>query len=187
MTWRHILPAASLVLASTAAVAADQASIRDFAGDWRGVEVTKNDQAIAAKPQDLDLRLSSEDDGFRLSWIRFSREPGGGLEREKAEASFAPTDRPGVFAFRPGPTSLLGRLFGDPATANPLDGKTLLWARLDGATLTVYSLSIDDHGRFDLNRYARTLTDHQISLQYTRRTENDVILTVEGRLEKAGD
>jgi hypothetical protein len=185
MTWRHILLAASLVLASPA-VAADQASIRDFAGDWRGVEVTKNDQALAATPQDLDLRLSPESDGFRLSWIRFSRAPDGGLEREKAEASFAPTDRPGVFAFRPGPTSLLDRLFGDPATANPIDGKTLLWARLDGATLTVYSLSIDDHGRFDLNRYARTLADHQMSLQYTRRSENDVILTLEGRLEKAG-
>jgi hypothetical protein len=185
MTWRHILLAASLGLVSPA-VAGGELSIRDFAGDWRGVEVTNSDQAIAATPKDLDLQLSPEGDGFRLNWIRLARAAGGGLERQKAEASFAPTDRPGVFAFRPGPTSLLGRLFGDPATANPLEGKTLLWARLDGATLTVYSLAIDERGGFDLNRAARTLADGKMTLQYTRRSENDVILTVEGRLEKAG-
>ncbi len=185
MTWRHVLLATSIVLVSTT-VAADQRSVRDFVGEWHGVEVKTSDQTEAATPQDLDLRLSAEDDGFHLNWITFRRGAGGGLQRQKTEASFAPTDRPGVFAFRPGKKSFFSSLFADPAVANPLKGETLLWARLDGATLTVYSLAINDRGGFDLNRYARTLTDHQMTVEYTRRSENDVILTVEGRLEKTG-
>ena len=86
----------------------------------------------------------------------------------------------------PAMTSLFSSLFADPATGNPLEGETLLWARLAGSTLTVYSLAIDAQGGFDLDRYARTLTDEGMAVRYTRRIENDVILTVEGRLEPAG-
>lgn len=185
MTWRHMVLATGLALLSTP-VAADGASIRDFAGDWHGVEVHASDPKISVAPGDLDLKLNPEDDGFHLDWTTFERASDGQLQRQKAEASFAPTDRPDVFAFRPGSRSLFSRLFADPAIANPLKGDTLLWARLDAATLTVYSLAIDDHGGFDLNRYARTLTDHGMTVRYTHRIENDVILTIEGRLEKAG-
>ena len=115
-----------------------------------------------------------------------ARENGGELRREKAEASFTPTDRPGVYAFDAGDESLFSSLFADPATGNPLEGETLLWARLAGPTLTVYSLAIDAQGGFDLDRYARTLTDEGMAVRYTRRIENDVILTLEGRLEPAG-
>ena len=185
MRGRQILLAAGLALVSTAVVA-NAASIRDFAGAWHGVELHAGEQTIAATPDVLDLKLSPEDDGFRLEWTTFKHTADGHLQPQQIQASFAPTDRPGVFAFRPDRGSLFSRLFGDPATANPLKGQTLLWARIDDATLTVYSLAIDDHGGFDLNRYARTLTDQGMTVHYTHRIENDVILTVDGRVEKAG-
>jgi hypothetical protein len=185
MTWRPVLLATSLALVSAPVAAAD-ARIADFAGEWHGVELHASDPSVVATPRDLDVQLSTDDGGFRLEWVTFERGPDGHLQREKLEARFAPTDRPGVFAFRPGESSLFSRLFGDPATANPLKGETLLWARLDGATLTVYSLAIDHHGGFDLDRYARTLTDHQMTIRYTHRVENDLMLTIEGRLEKPG-
>ena len=187
MTWRLILVATSLALASASA-AADDAGINDFSGDWRGVElrVSGEDGKAAPTAEDLNVRLRREDVGFQMSWIGFERKGGEGLKRQKFEASFTPTDRPGVFAFNPGKPSLLSRLFADPATGNPLKGETLLWARLQGATLTVYSLAIDGHGGFDLDRYARTLTGNGMTVSYTHRIENDVILTIEGRLEKAG-
>jgi hypothetical protein len=185
MRGRRVLLAAGLALVSTA-VAADAASIQDFAGAWQGVELHASDSRIEATPDDLDLKLSPEDDGFRLEWTTFARTSDGHLQRRQVDARFAPTDRPGVFAFRPDHGSFFSRLFADPATANPLKGETLLWARLDGATLTVYSLAIDNRGGFDLNRYARTLTDGGMTVRYTHRIENDVILSVEGRVEKAG-
>ena len=187
MKWRLILVATSLALASVSA-AADDTRIDDFYGNWQGVDLhaTGTDGSVAPTAADLNVRLRREDAGFQMSWIAFERQGGAGLKRQKFDASFTPTNRPGVFAFNPGKPSLLSRLFADPATGNPLKGETLLWARLEGATLTVYSLAIDDHGGFDLDRYARTLTDDGMTVRYTHRIENDRILTIEGRLEKAG-
>jgi hypothetical protein len=185
MTWRHIVLATGLALASTT-VAAEDARIDAFKGDWHGTEVSASDQTVTLAPVDLDIRLQVQGSGFHMAWTGFERQADGRLARQAVDASFTPTNRPGVFAFDPGKPSLLSRLFADPATANPLKGETLLWARLEGPTLTVYSLAIDDHGGFDLDRYARTLTDHGMTVRYTHRVENDRILTVEGRLERAG-
>jgi hypothetical protein len=187
MRWRHVAVVVALALASGSGAAAD-ATIEDFSGDWQGVELrtSGDDKALTFTPEDLDVRIRSDGAGFHLSWTAFSRQDGGELTRRKAEASFTPTDRPGVYAFDPGGASLLSRLFAAPATGNPLDGETLLWAHLVGPTLTVYSLAIGSDGGFDLDRYARTLTDEGMTVRYTRRIENDLILTVEGRLEAAG-
>lgn len=187
MSWRQAVVAVGLLLAAGGA-AADDATIEDFSGSWRGVELQSSgaDEGLEFKPEDLDVQIRIAGDGFHMSWTGLARQNGGELTREKAEASFTPTDRPGVYAFDAGDASLFSSLFADPATGNPLEGETLLWARLAGSTLTVYSLSVDDQGGFDLARYARTLTDQGMAVRYTRRIENDVILTLEGRLEPAG-
>jgi hypothetical protein len=187
MRWRHVVVVIALALASGSGAAAD-VTIQDFSGGWQGVELrtSGDDKGLKFTPEDLDVEISSDGDGFHMSWTGLARQDGGKLTRQKTEASFTPTDRPGVYAFDPGGASLLSRLFADPATGNPLEGETLLWARLVGPTLTVYSLAIDSDGGFDLDRYARTLTDEGMTVGYTRRIENDLILTIEGRLEAAG-
>lgn len=187
MRWRHVTVAVGLLLASAGGAAAE-ATIQDFSGSWRGVELrtSGDDKGLQFTPEDLDVQIRRDGDGFHMTWTGFSRQDGGELTRQKTEASFTPTDRPGVYAFEPGAPSLLSRLFADPATGNPLKGETLLWARLVGPTLTVYSLAVGSDGGFDLDRYARTLTDEGMTVRYTRRIENDLILTIEGRLEAAG-
>ncbi|HSA80381.1 MAG TPA: hypothetical protein VLE23_06130 [Geminicoccaceae bacterium] len=187
MRWRHVAVLVGLLLAAASGAAAD-VTIQDFSGDWRGAELrtSGDDKGLQFTPEDLDVQIRGNGDGFHMTWTGFSRQDGGELTRQKTEASFTPTDRPGVYAFDPGGVSLLSRLFADPATGNPLTGETLLWARLVGPTLTVYSLAIDSHGGFDLERYARTLTDEGMTVRYTRRIENDLILTIEGRLGPAG-
>jgi hypothetical protein len=187
MRWRHVVAVIGLALASGSAVADDPA-IGDFVGSWRGVELQSSgdDEGSAFAPDDLDVQIRSERAGFSMSWTGFSRTDDGKLTRQRSEASFMPTDRPGVFAFDAGAPSLFSRLFADPATGNPLRGETLLWARLAGPTLTVYSLAIDDQGGFALDRYARTLADQGMTAHYTLRTENALVLMIDGRLE-AGD
>lgn len=187
MRWRHVAVAVGLLLAAVRGAAAD-VTIQDFSGDWQGVELrtSGDDKGLTFAPEDLDVQIRSDGAGFHLSWTAISRQDGGELSRQKTEASFTPTDRPGVYAFDPGGASLLSRLFADPATGNPLEGETLLWARLVGPTLTVYSLAIGSDGGFDLDRYARTLTDQGMTVRYTRRIENDLTLTIEGRVEAAG-
>ncbi len=91
-----------------------------------------------------------------------------------------------MFAFDPGGGGLLASLFADPATGNPLEGETLLWARVEGPTLIVYSLSINQKGGFNLERNARTVEHGAMTVRHSYRFENDRVVTIEGRLERVG-
>lgn len=158
-----------------------------FHGDWQGVEVTVDagGDRFAATAEDLNVRIAPDDGGFRMRWTALARESSdGSLARQPVEARFAPADRPGVFVFDPEQSSLLLRLFGDPATNNPLEGEPLLWARLEGQTLSVYGLSVTPEGGFDLYQHVRTLTGDGLTARHTHRTERGVV-TLEGRLVPA--
>ena len=185
MRWRH-LAVAGLALASATASAADP-TIADFEGTWQGtdLQVSGDARSLALEPEDLDVQIETDRGGFRISWTGLARQIGGDLAPHQIDASFGQTDRPGIYAFEPGQTSFFG-LFADPATGNPLQGETLLWARLAGATLTVYSLAITPDGGFDLDRYARTLVDGGMDVHYTHRMENNRVVTIDGRLEPKG-
>jgi hypothetical protein len=120
MEWRHVVVVIGLALSSASAAA--EVAIQDFNGSWRGVEVrtSGDDKGLAITPEDLDVQIRGADGGFHMSWTGFARQADGELKRRTVEASFTPTDRPGVYAFDPGQSSLLSRLFADPATGNPL-------------------------------------------------------------------
>ena len=185
MRWRHVA-VAGLALASATASAADP-TIADFDGAWQGAElqISGDARGLALEPEDLDVQIQAGAGGFRISWTGLARQPGGDLARHKFDATFALTDRPGVYAFEPGDTSFFG-LFADPATGNPLEGEMLLWARLAGKTLTVYNLAITLDGGFDLDRYARTLGEDGMQVHLTHRMENNRVVTIEGRLAPQG-
>lgn len=186
---RHALAIAIfLVVFEPLAAAAADATLEDFSGHWRGEEVTLPDDThgIELRPEDLDVSITPEGDGFRLRWIELERRGAGTFGRREIAASFRATDRPGVFAYHEVPGSLLGRLFASPATGNPLEGETLLWARLEGRTLVVYSLRLTHEGGFELHRAARTLEDGAMSLEHSIRTEGGGKIGIRGRLRAAG-
>ena len=188
MSWRRALAATALLLGPCAA-SADQATIEDFVGEWRGAEVSIDapEQAPKLAASDLDMTITGTDGGFQIRALALGREPDGTLAARPFEAAFAPTDAPGVFAYDPGTGSLLSSLFADPAVGNPLQGDTLLWARLQDDTLHVYSLAIDPAGGFALEHSTGRLTDDGIVARYELRSQNDRIAIVEGQLERAGD
>lgn len=183
--------AVTLVIALCAplpAWAAD-APLTSFYGQWRGTEVAvENDGlGIELRPDDLNVTITPDGDGFRLHWVTLERHPlAGTFTRREAEARFQPTARPGVFAFEETPGTLLGRLFASPATGNPLEGETLLWARLDGPALVIYSLGITHDGGFDLHRAAHRLEDGDMALEHTIRIEDQAEIAIRGRLKPAG-
>jgi hypothetical protein len=159
-----------------------------FYGDWQGEELTVEDgsNGLEVTAEDLGVRIESDGSGFRMHWRALSRErAGGALTRREVEARFEPAGRPGVFAFDPGQSSLLLRLFGNPSTNNPLEGEPLLWARLDGETLSVYGLAINAEGGFDLYQHVRTLTGEGMTARHIHRTEREAV-TLDGRLVRAG-
>ena len=158
-----------------------------FHGDWQGKELTVEDGSadLKATADDLSVRITPDGSGFRMRWTALSREKSGGpLARRAIEARFRPTERPGVFAFDPERSSMLLRLFGDPSTSNPLEGEPLLWARLEGETLSVYGLAVNSDGSFDLYQHVRTLSSEGMTARYTHRTEHEAVI-LEGRLVRS--
>jgi hypothetical protein len=188
MRWRRAL-AASTLLVGPCAASADQVTIEDFVGRWRGTEVSIDapEQTPKLAASDLGMTITEANDGFQIRALALGREPDGTLAARPLEAAFAPTEIPGVFAFAPGSGSLLSSLFADPAVGNPLQGDTLLWARLQDDTLHVYSLAIDPAGGFALEHSTGRLTDDGMVARYELRSQNDRIAIVEGRLERAED
>lgn len=188
MTWRHVV-AASVLLASSFAAGAAEVSIHDFSGQWRGVElsVVGAEEAPKLSPADLDMAITEENGGFRVRAFALGREPDGSVAPRQMDATLAPTDTPGVFAFEQGDGGLLSSLFADPAVGNPLEGDTLLWARVAGETLHVYSLAIDQAGGYALEHATGELAGDGMVTRYELRLENDRVVTVVGRLERAGD
>jgi hypothetical protein len=178
-----------LALLWPAAVAGDEVAISDFFGSWKGVEIAADgSQAdLGLTPADLNTEITKSGDGFRIEGLAIGRRVPDSVELAKrpTEASFTPTDRAGVYAFDPG-GSLFASLFADPATGNPLEGDVLLWARLEGATLHLYSLSVDPGGGFELEHGKGTLEGDALIIDFVGRMENDQRYTIQGRAERVG-
>jgi hypothetical protein len=178
---RSVLPVIIGLLIGAGAASADQPTIADFYGEWRGVDARGQGDV---EPGDLSVTIRPDGDGFRMGWTALEIGSGGGVSgRQEVGVSFAPTGKPGVFAYREEPGSMLERLFASPATSNPLEGETLLWARLAGPTLTVYSLALEDDGGFRLDRHERTLQEGSMSYVGSRRTGQGPSVIAEGRLQ----
>jgi len=163
-----------------------------FYGTWNGVSLSSSGgaESLEFNPDDLDVQIEPDGDGFQMRWTSLTHtehdDAHSELVRQPVDARFTPTDRPGVFAFNPKDSSILLGLFGDPATNNPLEGEPLLWARVDGQSLSVYGLVIGSDGNFDLYQHVRTLTDDGMIAVHTHRTEHDPAVELEGRLERDG-
>lgn len=181
--WPGLVAVYALLLCAASPRAAD-GPLEPFYGDWQGVDLEVHAAATELEPtaDDLDVAIRPDGDGFHVRWTTFQRGGRDGMARQAYEARFGATERPGVFAFAQKPGSLFGRLFAAPATGNPLEGETLLWARLQDGTLILYSLGLTEQGGFDLNRHAWTPGDDGMSVTYTRRTEEGEVTRIAGRL-----
>jgi len=165
--------------------AADLSSIKAFLGDWKGDPASLATETLP--PAALDLRVQSDTKGFRLSWHDLGTGDPEKRGVDDIDASFLLTERPGVYEYAAEPGSLLTRMFASPSTANPLDGETLLWARVDDQTLAVYSMTVDRRGDFNLDHYSWTRTEKGLRLKFSKRTKDLGVETmIEGDLVAEG-
>jgi hypothetical protein len=164
-TWKVTL----LACVIPGVVWADQPSIEAFIGSWKTAEISSSSDALA--PNALDLKIAAEAGGFSLVWRDLGKSGQAGIGSEGIEAQFVPANRPGVYEYQPSSGSLFSSMFASPATGNPLEGETLIWARIDGDTLAVYSMMIDQAGGFDLDHYSWERTETGLQLTFTKKTE----------------
>ncbi|MCL6609278.1 MAG: hypothetical protein K6T74_14425 [Geminicoccaceae bacterium] len=99
------------------------------------------------------------------------------------DASFGPTDRPGVLEATA--TGLFAILGSRRAPANPLEGEELLWAREAGAALIVSRLAIDA-GRPSIERAQLLRAGERVRLRLERLVGERMVVELEAELARTG-
>lgn len=174
---RAVTPLLVLLALSGPAFAQD-ASIRAFAGTWEGVGIAENRDSLyfGVSTRDLNVRITPRDRSFEVFWTTLIRSGGSpenpDMRRREASLTFRPTDNPGVFEAR--------------SSENPITGGVLSWARLHGNTLSVYQMTLNEEGGYELTSYDRTLTGAGLDFTFRRIRDGEPVRTVEGRLVKTG-
>jgi hypothetical protein len=109
--------------------------------------------------------------GFRIAWTTIKRKGSSPndlrVEMSRSSARFLPSGRPGIY-----------HAVGN---ADPLAGGALMWARLSGDILSVYSLVVEPDGVPELHVYRRMWTAKGLELYFTAARDGMVVRTVRGR------
>ncbi len=159
------------------AEAADDITFDAFYGKWKGNAIAEEPPGafLGFTSRDLDIVIGPKGNGFNLNWttIIYPEEEGKEVRRRNASIDFAPSDKPGVF-------QALGR-------ENPHSEGGYVWARIEGQTLRVNSLTIDQRGLYTLQVYKRTLTGRGMELDFVSITEDLPQRSVKGRLVKVSN
>lgn len=168
---------AGIVLAGAARAQSPGLALETFFGTFAGSGVAETPDSLyfGTTARDLDVTIGPEGPegkNFRVRWTSVIRSGGGAkpdARRKTATRVFEPTGRAGVYR---------------GAAADPLAGGEIAWARLAGNTLTVYLLVVRADGRYEIQKYDRTLMDTGMKLEFTRLRDGAPVRRVTGRLIK---
>ena len=167
----------AVLTAPGGAKAVDDISFDAFFGQWKGNAVAEEPPGafFGFTSRDLDIVIGPKDQGFNLSWttIIYPEAEGKEVRRRDASIDFRPGDKPGVF-------QAVGR-------EDPHQEGGYVWARIEGQTMRVNSLTIDERGRYTLQVYKRTLTGGGMELDFVSIQEDEPQRAVKGRLVKVAN
>ena len=154
-----MVAALAVLLFSPALASADNLSINDFRGIWRGAELAAptTGSSVPRTLQDLDMKILPLEDGrIEMAWYTSMPLNDADKNSDAMNATlltFTPSDHPGVWH-----ALSAWRDYSD---------EVAVWARLAGRTLTVYHMIVEANGAFRMNIYRRTLAGSKIVFEYT--------------------
>jgi hypothetical protein len=153
-------------------------TIKDFEGHFVGMGVTRVKQptgSVAARDRDLDVVIiAGSDGGFSVSWKTVYLYRWTKSEKSKKHFStltFKPTDKKNVWrAVRSG---------------DPLKGRAMVWARIDGKVLKVYVIAADPAGGLATAIYERRITKQGMQLRFLSTRDGKPVRSVNAVLRRA--
>lgn len=175
MPWSALGLTIALVL--VAAVQAAQADIARFAGEYAGsAEVTSADGSL--QKRDMSVRISKTKQGFEVYWKTSTHRPDGSTKEKDYTIEFVPSDRADVFS-----SAMKRNVFGHDVQLDPMKGEPYVWSRIEGDTLSVYSLFVAQDGGYEIQQFNRTLAEGGLDLDYKSVRNGEVQRTVSTFLE----
>ncbi|MFI4986286.1 MAG: hypothetical protein ACHQF3_02505 [Alphaproteobacteria bacterium] len=154
-------------------------SLKAFFGTYTGSGVADNKDSIyfGVTARDLDVVIHPEGSGFSVAWTTVAHE-GGDPAKPKTKRK---EDR---VVFVPGAAEGIWRAAEEP---DPLSGNPYVWARIEGSSLFVYLLTVDVKGRYEMQRYVRTISGSGMELTFVAEREGERTRTVKGKLSRTGN
>ncbi len=157
---------------------AQATGIEPFVGDYTGsADVVDADGT--ATPRDMSVSIQEIKGGFNVSWTTTTYKADGRIKDEKYSVDFQSSDRPDVYS-----AAMKRNVFGHEVPLDPMKGEPFVWGRIEGDTLTVFSLFIAENGGYELQQFDRTLADGGLDLSFSRFRDGIKSRSVETFLRK---
>ncbi|WP_298921541.1 hypothetical protein [uncultured Roseobacter sp.] len=155
-----------------------QADISRFVGAYKGsAEVTSADGT--KRHRDMDVEVTQTSDGFRVDWTSTTYRPNGTAKEKSYSIEFVPSDRGDVYA-----SAMKRNVFGHDVQLDPMKGEPYVWSRINGDTLSVYSLFVAEDGGYEIQQFNRTLAEGGLQLDYQSVRNGEIQRTVSTFLTK---
>lgn len=168
----------AVILSAALAVGAAQADIARFAGQYEGsAEVISPDGST--QKRDMSVEISDTKQGFVVSWTTTTYRPNGTDKQKSYKVEFVPSDRGDVYA-----SAMKRNVFGHDVQLDPMKGEPYVWSRIDGDTLSIYSLFVAEDGGYEIQQFNRTLAEGGLDLDYKSVRNGEVQRTVSTFLER---
>ena len=152
--------------------------IEPFVGDYVGsAEVVDIDGT--ATPRDLSVSIQETQAGFNVSWSTTTYKADGRIKDVKYSVDFKTSDRPDVYS-----AAMKRNVFGHEVPLDAMKGEPFVWGRIEGKTLTVFSLFIGETGDYELQRFDRTLAEGGLNLSFSRFRDGEKSRAVDTFLKK---
>ena len=154
------------------------ADITPFVGDYVG-SANLVEQDGTETPRDMSVSVEEIKNGFNVSWTTTTYRGDGRIKEQSFSIDFYPTERPDVFS-----AAMRRNVFGHEVPLDPMQGEPFVWGRIDGDTLTVFSLFIGETGDYELQQFDRTLAEGGLNLSFSRFRNGVKSRSVDTFLEK---
>jgi hypothetical protein len=176
---RHVCTfALSFVTALTLMVAAAYADISRFYGSYVGsADVVSADGS--KKPRDMSVEISAAKNGFRVMWTSTTYRADGSAKEKSYTIDFVPSHRDGVFA-----SAMRRNVFGHDVQLDPMKGEPYVWSRIEGDTLSVYSMYVTEEGGYEIQQFDRSLAPGGLNLEFQNVRNGQILRTVSTFLER---
>ncbi|HYB10943.1 MAG TPA: hypothetical protein VEJ16_14845 [Alphaproteobacteria bacterium] len=174
-----------LIGLSHSAADAESITIKAFYGTYEGSGIAKNADSLyfGVTDRDIGVVIHPEGNGFSISWTTVLH-AGGNVQNPKVKHR---ADKLSFVPVSGGTQPSRVAQWHATQMPDPMSGNPYAWARLEDTKLTVYMLTIDPDGRYEVQRYDRTLVAGGMELTFTDVRDGEPIRVVRGKLVKVGD
>ena len=168
---RRVARLLAVIFLVTLASAA-QADISRFMGSYKGsAEVLSADGSMHKR--DMSVDIAETVDGFVVNWTSTTHRADGTSKEKSYSIGFVASGRGGVFA-----SAMKRNVFGHSVQLDPMRGEPYVWSRIEGDTLSVYSLFVAEDGGYEIQQFDRTLADGGLDLDYKSVRNGEIQRTV---------